>query len=103
MHLTRLDDNHAAVEAELSKRRGESCDMAAFSVYMARNRPEISTAELWRLSDLQEGFCDASTEVMSACLASADVVANQTANAFQETSNGTATSRKGSTASARSA
>jgi hypothetical protein len=103
LHLTRLDDEHTAVEADLSKQRGENCDMAAFNIYMARKRPDVTAADIYLLDDLQQCFCDASDDTTAGCLAYADVIANRTANAYQETSNGAGTSRRAPAAGSRSA
>uniref|UniRef100_A0A383W3N6 EGF-like domain-containing protein n=1 Tax=Tetradesmus obliquus TaxID=3088 RepID=A0A383W3N6_TETOB len=103
LHLARLDDDHADVEAGLTKQRGENCDMLAFQIFLARKRPEVTTADVQRLSDLQLCFCDASSDTMAGCLAYADVVANDTANAYNEVSEGAPTARKIPAAGVRSA
>jgi hypothetical protein len=100
LHLTRLDDDHAAVEADLSKQRGENCDMLAYQIYMARKLPDVKAADIYRMSDLQQCFCDASDNTMAGCLAFSDVIANDTANAYQPSSDAAGASRRTVAASA---
>jgi hypothetical protein len=93
LHLTRLDDDQAAVEADLSKQRGESCDLTSFQIRQARMQPDFNSADLNRLINLQDCFCDPSKDTTAGCLAYADIVANDTANSYQNTSDGAASTR----------